>query len=365
MPGLALTPAVPASGAPPLVGVIANPVSARDIRRIVANASNLQLADRVNIVLRALGTLAATGVTRVLLMPDRAGIRAMLSRHLQREHNLHHAFPQVDFLDMEPTSTVEDTFLAARLLREAKVAAIIVLGGDGTHRAVVRELIEGGTGPTTVPIAGLSTGTNNAFPELRESSVTGLAVGLYATGRLDADRALTTNKLLEVTIRGSDGEIRRDIALVDAAISTDRYLGARALWKPEGLHSVFLAFAEPHAIGLSSIGGLVHPVARDAPGGLRVRLASDPTRRRFGVLAPIAPGMAREISIEQFEPMPADHPFPVELNAGVVALDGERERAFDSGDRVTITLRENAFSTVDVARCMSIAATAGLFRLSC
>ena len=36
----------------------------------------------------------------------------------------------------------------------------IVLGGDGTHRAVV-------TGCGDVPIAGISTGTNNAFPETR------------------------------------------------------------------------------------------------------------------------------------------------------------------------------------------------------
>ncbi|MEI2741170.1 MAG: NAD(+)/NADH kinase [Candidatus Competibacter sp.] len=346
----------------PLVGLIANPVSARDIRRIVANASNLQLADRVNIVLRALATLAATGVTRVLMMPDRAGIRAMLSRHLQREHNLQHAFPQVEFLDLEPTSTVDDTFLAARLLREAGAAAIIVLGGDGTHRAVVRELIAGADSSTAIPIAGLSTGTNNAFPELRESSVVGLAVGLYATGRLSAGQALASNKLLDVSIQSGDG-IRRDIALVDAAISTDRYIGARALWKPEGLHSVFLTFAEPHAIGLSSIGGLLHPIARDAPGGLAVRLAADPARRRFGLLAPIAPGMAREIGIEQFEPMPAGRPFAVDLDAGVVALDGERELAFESGERVTVTLRENAFRTVDIARCMRVAATAGLFRL--
>ncbi|MFZ1861920.1 MAG: NAD(+)/NADH kinase, partial [Candidatus Competibacter sp.] len=298
MPGLPLTPAVPASASPPLVGIIANPVSARDIRRIVANASNLQLADRVNIVLRALSTLAAVGVSRVLMMPDRAGIRAMLSRHLQREHNLHHVFPRVDFLDMEPTSTVEDTFLAARLLRQAGAVAIIVLGGDGTHRAVVRELIDGGASPTTIPIAGLSTGTNNAFPELRESSITGLAVGLYATGRLDAAQALAPNKLLEVSISGSDGAVRRDIALVDAVISTDRYIGARALWKPEGLHSVFLTFAEPQAIGLSSIGGLLHPVARTAPGGLSVQLAQDPARRRIGLLAPIAPGTVREIGVE-------------------------------------------------------------------
>jgi len=54
----------------------------------------------------------------------------------------------------------------------------------------------------------------------------------------------------------------------------------------------------------------------------------------------------------------------VALQAGVVALDGEREMAFGAGDQVRITLRENAFTTVDVARCMQIAAREGLFRLS-
>jgi predicted polyphosphate/ATP-dependent NAD kinase len=361
MPSLPPTATATASNLP-TVGLIANPVSARDIRRIVANASNLQVADRVNIVLRALSTLAAVGVSRVLMMPDRAGIRAMLSRHLQREYNRYHQFPQVEFLDMEPTSTVEDTFLATRLLCEAGTAAIIVLGGDGTHRAVVRELIAGDHDSAAIPIAGLSTGTNNAFPELRESSITGLAVGLYATGRLDTDQALAPNKLLEISISGRSGE-RRDIALVDAALSTERYIGARALWKPEGLHSVFLSFAEPQAIGLSSIGGLCHPVARTAPGGLAVWLAREPARRRFRLLAPIAPGLMREIDIERCEPLPADQPFAVDLEAGVVALDGERELAFDAGERVTITLRESAFLTVDVARCLRLAATAGLFRL--
>jgi hypothetical protein len=47
---------------PASVGIIANPVSARDIRRIIANASNLQTSVRVNIVLRVLTTLAAGGI---------------------------------------------------------------------------------------------------------------------------------------------------------------------------------------------------------------------------------------------------------------------------------------------------------------
>ncbi len=333
------------------IGLIANPVSARDIRRIIANASNLQIADRVNIVLRVLTAAHSLGVERVLVMPDNGGIRALLQRHLSRGFG--QPLPQVEYLDMEPTSTVDDTFRAARLLRQAGVAAIVVLGGDGTHRAVVRECRD-------IPIAGLSTGTNNAFPEMRESTITGMAVALYATGRLSAAQALAPNKLLEVDI--NDGA-QRDIALVDAVISTDRFIGARALWKPEALSAAYLTFAEPQAIGLSAIGGLLQPVGRRDPGGLAVQLGHAPGTAGLRLLAPIAPGMVRPVAIASWQAMPAGQPFVVAQQGGVVALDGERELAFDDGDRVQITLRENAFSTVDVARCMQIAACEGLLRL--
>jgi hypothetical protein len=74
--------------------------------------------------------------------------------------------------------------------------------------------------------------------------------------------------------------------------------------------------------------------------------------------------MVRPVAIAHWQAMPAGEPFTVEQLGGVVALDGERELAFDAGDRVQITLRENAFPTVDVARCMHIAACDGLLRLS-
>jgi ATP-NAD kinase len=234
------------------------------------------------------------------------------------------------------------------------VKAIVVLGGDGTHRAVVREC-------TDIPIAGLSTGTNNAFPAMGESTITAMAVGLYATGKLSAEQALAPNKLLEISINAGE---RHDIALVDAVISTDRYIGARALWKTENLAAVYLAFANPQAIGLSAIGGLLHPLGRRDAGGLAVHLSDDPATRRLLLRAPIAPGMVREVGIARWELMPAGQPFTVALQAGVVALDGEREMAFDAGDRVRVTLREDAFPTVDVARCMQTAAREGLFRLS-
>ncbi len=105
----------------PCVGIIANPVSARDIRRIIANASNLQTSERVNIVLRVLTTLAATGVGRVLMMPDKGGISSMLLRSVKRERNIHFDFPELEFVDMPVTSTVDDTFHAARSMQKAGV----------------------------------------------------------------------------------------------------------------------------------------------------------------------------------------------------------------------------------------------------
>jgi predicted polyphosphate/ATP-dependent NAD kinase len=68
------------------VGIIANPVSARDIRRIISNASNLQTSERVNIVMRLLSTLFSCGVSDAYMMPDKAGLTAMLLRSIKKEH---------------------------------------------------------------------------------------------------------------------------------------------------------------------------------------------------------------------------------------------------------------------------------------
>jgi predicted polyphosphate/ATP-dependent NAD kinase len=350
-----MMPTAPAQA--PCIGIIANPVSARDIRRIVANAGNLQITDRVNIVLRVLSAAAACGVKRALLMPDRGGIRALLERHLKRGDP---ALPAIEFLDMNPSSTVEDTFTATRLLQRAGVSVIAVLGGDGTHRAVVRELA---AGQGRLPIAGLSTGTNNAFPEMREPTITGMALGLYASGRISAAEALAANKLIEVRIDDpAGGPVRRDVAIVDAVITHDRSVGARALWKTQSLDAAYLAFAEPQAIGLSSIGGLLQPVGRRDSGGLAVQLAHDPCHALLTLHAPIAPGMVLPVPIASWQRMVAGEPLRAQASAGTVALDGERELGFETGQSVQLTLRENAFFTIDVARCMAVAARDGLLR---
>jgi len=341
----------------PSIGIIANPASARDIRRVVANAGNLQITDRANILVRLLAAAASCGVQRALVMPDRGGIRALLERHIKRGDA---SLPAVEFLDMEPESTVEDTYTATRLMQRAGVGAIVVLGGDGTHRAVVRELVN--LDDARIPIAGMSTGTNNAFPEMREPTITGIAVGLHVSGRIGRDDALLPNKLIEVAIDGPHAPPRHDIAIVDAVISHERSIGARALWKPEALDAAYFAFADPQAIGLSAIGGLLQPVGRQDRGGLAVTIASNGRPAVLSLTAPIAPGMLRPVPIAGWQRMMADEPMTAECEAGTVALDGERELPFKPGQRVQITLRENAFFTLNVAHCMTVAVRDGLLR---
>jgi len=336
----------------PWVGIIANPVSARDIRRVIANAASLQITDRANIVLRVLACLKACGIGRAVMMPEAGGIRAHVKRGLDRSHNRgEEAFPEVSFVDMPVTGTVADSRRAAAAMCRAGASAIVVLGGDGTHRAVAAACGE-------VPIAGISTGTNNAFPEHREPTVTGLAVGLAVTGRIPPSVAFVPNKRFVVSI--NEGAVE-EIALVDVAVVTEGYVGARALWRAETFRELYVAFADPEVIGLSAIAGLLEPVSRREAGGLVVSLA--PAEEAPLVLqAPIAPGYLREIGIMGWRRMEAGNAHRPAVDQGSIALDGEREISFTERDRVAIRLEEGALRTVDVGACMQYAARHGLLQ---
>jgi predicted polyphosphate/ATP-dependent NAD kinase len=329
------------------VGVIANPISARDIRRVISHAGNLPINDRANIVLRMMAGLAATGVGDVVMMPEHGGIRFHLERSIQREARRGGScFPRMRYLDMRVTATAEDSARAARMMREEGVSAVVVLGGDGTHRVVVQACGD-------LPVAGVSTGTNNAFPEMREPTITGLAVGLAVTGQVPPERALARNKWLEVTVGG-----RSEIALVDVAVVEDRFIGARAIWKTAGFRDLFVAFALPQAIGMSSIAGLTDPVDRATPEGRHVRLSRDAAHR---LRAPIAPGLIDEMGIEATARMVPGEVYRPSIRAGSLALDGERELTFSEKDDVAIRLVTDAFATIDVPACMAHAAATGLF----
>jgi len=330
------------------VGIIANPVSARDIRRIIAYAGNLPINDRANIVLRMLAGLHCAGVEEVVIMPENGGIRFHLMRAVEREQRMgHHRFPRIRYLDMPVTGTADDSAHAARMMREECVAAIAVLGGDGTHRVVASQC-------GNIPIAGVSTGTNNAFPEMREPTITGMALGFFVTRQVPGDFALTFNKRLDIKVND-----HAEIALVDVAVVADRYVGARAIWKTEQFRDLFVTFGRPDGIGMSSIIGQLAPLRRDERHGRSVRLVPPEDAERH-LAVPIAPGMIEEVGIGAVETMSPDIPHRPSVATGSLALDGERELTFSEKDEVSIRLQLDAFRTIDVPGCMAYAAQHGL-----
>ena len=53
-----------------LVGIVANPASGKDIRRLIAHGSTFDNNEKINIVRRVLIGLHAAGARRVRFMPD-------------------------------------------------------------------------------------------------------------------------------------------------------------------------------------------------------------------------------------------------------------------------------------------------------
>ncbi len=328
-----------------LAGIVTNSASGRDIRRLVTRASVFPNAEKSAMVQRTLGALGAVGVDRVLLMTDLGGIAAGVVRAHRRPSDSA-GWPEVEFLDLPLTDTAADTTAAVTAMVDRGVGAIVVLGGDGTNRVVA-----GACGH--VPIVPLSTGTNNVFPELREATVAGLAAGLVATGRVPAAAVCRRNKILVV-----DDDGRRELALVDVCATTHAFVATRAVWEADSLRALFVSFAEPDAIGLSAIAGLLRPVGRDEPFGLALELAP-PHRANLRVRAPIGPGLVVDVGVDRVTPMAPGERWPLPAGTGVIALDGERE--IEPGATLpTVRLELDGPRTIDVRRTLARAARDGL-----
>lgn len=328
------------------IGIIANPASGRDIRRLTAKASVFPMVEKANMVQRLLGAFGTLGVSRVLMMPDLTGIAAIVKRAVdthRAEPDLR--WPTVEFIEMPIGQTWHDTALAVRRMKEEGVRAIVVLGGDGTHRVVATQCGD-------IPIATLSSGTNNTFPDLREATTTGLATALVATGRVPLAAATRSNKLLRVS-----GRRINTIALVDVCVTALSHVASRALWQAEALRELFVAFAEADAIGLSSIVGLLHPVSRRYRYGFRVRFAvGDEINCSTRMTAPIAPGLLAEVAVAESARMTLGRRYPIRTPAGTIALDGEREFEFDADEQPSVQLTLEGPLTIDVLATLRYAA---------
>ena len=336
----------------PLVGIIANPAASKDIRRLVAQGRVVPDWEKVNTLKRALLGLQAVGGDRVVAMPDSSHLvaRARDDANLSLE---------LESLDMPALYTEGDTVRAAQMMEEMGVGCVITLGGDGTNRAVAK-------GSASIPIVAVSTGTNNVFPTMIEGTLAGLAAGLVVQGDLDLSRVTVVSKMLEIYI---DGQYQ-DMALVDVALSRERFVATRAIWDMSTIYEVFLTRAEPSSIGLSSIGGRLQPLSLEEEGGLYYRLADsvgtvaanrDPDTS-IKVLAPIAPGMISTVPVADWRLLEEGERVPVEPRFCTIALDGERSISVTPDHKVEVGITRTGPPVVQVELVLETAATLGLFR---
>ena len=327
------------------VGIIANPAASKDIRRLVAQGRVVPDWEKVNTVRRALIGLQSTEVERVVAMPDSGN----LCRRAADDSSI--SIP-LEMLPMSPLYTEGDTTRAAALMAEMGVGCLITLGGDGTNRAVAM-------GTNQIPMVAISTGTNNIFPVMVEGTLAGIAAGLIAGGRLPVADAAVVSKTLQIRVNDEF----RELALVDVAISRERYVATRAIWDLNTVYEVFLTRAEPAGIGLSSIGGRLRPLSLGDVGGLRYRLAGpdDAANPEATVIAPVGPGMVEPAVIAEWGLLQEGAPVALERRYCTIALDGERSLVLTPDDSVEIMLARNGPPVVQVPRALLRAAQLGLF----
>ena len=131
---------------PSPVGILVNPSSGRDVRRIAARASVSSLEAKRDQVARAVVGAVASGATKVLVVHDLMRIAESAVENLRI-----HA--DIEIVAVETCYKARDTELAAEALRSAGCGAVIVLGGDGTNRVLAKTWSD-------APLVPLSTGTN-------------------------------------------------------------------------------------------------------------------------------------------------------------------------------------------------------------
>ncbi len=320
------------------LGIVVNPMSGRDVRRVAARASTHAHHDKKQQVTRLVLGALEQGVDEIFLGNEPFRINKGAVENLPERG-------RIKILDFPLTHTARDTVTLMTRMWEHGCRHFIILGGDGTNRIAARHF------PAAV-ILPLSTGTNNVFPWMLEASVAGAAAGLVASGRLDAERHCPRCKQLHVVVN----ETVRDSALIDAVLLRNDLPGSLLPYEPENLVSIFLTRAEPASIGVSPIGGYLMPCRAGDAFGMHIE-CGQPARARVRV--PISAGLYGNVNIRRYERFsPGD---ACEIRGpGILAFDGDRSMQLGASDKAIVTIERDGPRVMNASTVMAAASGAGL-----
>jgi len=299
--------------------------------------------EKVNIVKRLILGLEAVGVEETVIMPDTFCIGQGAIENLEKKYRLK---IKASVLEMRIEGRQEDSQRAAKMMAEEGADCIITLGGDGTNRVVAK-------GCGSVPIAPVSTGTNNVFPFMMEGTIVGLAAGVVARKIVALDEVCFQSKRLGII----KNEKEVDSAFVDAVVCKDIFVGSRAIWDIGKISRVVTTRGEPDNIGMSAIGGYFYPISVYEDKGHSIKIGEG----NLNIKAPIAPGIVEWIPVEKFEVIDVGDWVQVLHKPSIIALDGEREVEVWKNDEVKIQLLRDGPLVVDVKKAMDLAVKVGFF----
>ena len=178
------------------VGIIANPLAGKDIRRLVSQANVVSNQDKANTLRRVFAGLLTMGIKKSFVMPDITDLTRQAREDVKDKI-------EIEILDIGRIDQAATSTLAAEIMEDKNVDCIITLGGHGTNRAVAK-------GIKNIPLLPISTGTNNVFPIFIEGTIAGIAAGSYAIRTENKKRLVRKSKKFEVSIN----EHVKDLALI-------------------------------------------------------------------------------------------------------------------------------------------------------
>ncbi|AOY75858.1 ATP-NAD kinase family protein [Clostridium formicaceticum] len=326
------------------IGIIANPVSGKDIRRLVSHATVVDNHEKVNIVERILLGAQQCGVKNIYIMPDsfNIGYKAIDNLSYSRELT-----SSVEVLCMKLNANPTDTTCAAKMMEDMKIGCMIVLGGDGTNRAAAKAI-------KNTPLISISTGTNNVYPEMVEGTVAGMAAAVVASGKYAKDSICKRDKKIEIY----KNQELIDIALVDAVLSKNLFVGSKAIWDMEDMIEIIVSKAHPASIGFSSIVGCKKIIRDEDDFGASVNL----TEGRYSILAPMAAGLVKKVRMGEPKILKLNKAYVYETKCnGMIAVDGEREIPFRENEKITFKITRNGPLRVNIKKALEDAQKDGFF----
>lgn len=326
------------------IGIIANPSSGKDIRRLVSYATVIDNQEKINILKRIVLAAQSFGADRIYFMPDSFQMGLRVRQDLKEEKVLR---AECEMVEMPCRDCTGDSTTAAKKMEELGAGCIVVLGGDGTSRAAAK-------GAVKTPLLPVSTGTNNVYPMMVEGTVAGMAAA-FAAGSDSREEVCSRDKRIELYVNGG----LADIALIDAVITMDHCVGAKAIWDLSRIRDIIVTRCHPASIGFSAIAGSIAIVEPEDDFGYRI--TADPCGET--VCAPVAAGLLQRFGIGANERLLIDQEYGYELKENcMAALDGERELVLRREDTLSFRITRNGPWRVDVRKTLEKACRDGLFR---